>query len=118
MNTFTVELKSLEMTDTQFYELCVNNRDFRFERNSKGDLIIMSPTGGETGNLNAGLTAQLFNWNDIYNLGIAFDSSTGFTLPNGSDRSPDVAWIPISKWENLTGEQRQKFLPLCPDFVI
>ncbi len=118
MDNFNVELKYLEMTDTQFYELCVNNRDFRFERNSKGDLIIMSPTGGETGNRNGRLIQQLFNWNDIYHLGIAFDSSTGFTLPNGNDRSPDVGWIPINKWENLTLEQRQKFLPLCPDFVI
>ena len=107
-----------KLTDEQFYQLCQANRDLRFERNETGDLIIMSPTGGETSNRNGRLIQQLFNWSDRDNTGIAFDSSGGFKLPNNADRSPDAAWIPIDKWDALTSEQKQKFLPLCPDFVI
>lgn len=114
----TIYFQSFKLTDEQFYQLCQDNRDLRFERNSNGDLIIMPPTGGETGNRNAGITAQIWNWNQQNKLGIVFDSSTGFNLPNAAERSPDVAWIPLHKWNNLTQEQQQKFLPLCPDFVI
>jgi Uma2 family endonuclease len=78
----------------------------------------MPPTGGETSNSNASLTAQLWLWNNIYKLGKVFDSSGGFKLPNGADRSPDAAWIPLEKWDALTVEQKERFLPLCPDFVI
>ncbi|NEO54851.1 MAG: Uma2 family endonuclease [Okeania sp. SIO3B5] len=119
MNSFTIELDSvIEMTDEQFFQLCQKNQDLRFERNAKGDLIIMSPAGAETGNRNGRLTQQLFNWADRNQLGIPFDSSAGFNLPNGDNRSPDAAWIPIEKWNNLTPEQRTKFLPLCPDFLV
>ncbi|MDY7006318.1 MAG: Uma2 family endonuclease [Cyanobacteriota bacterium] len=119
MNSYTLELDSvIEMTDEQFFQLCQKNQDLRLERNAKGDLIIMSPTGGETSNTNAGLTAQLWNWNAKTKLGKTFDSSGGFKLPSGADRSPDAAWIPIEKWNNLTPEQRTKFLPLCPDFLV
>ena len=78
----------------------------------------MPPTGGETGHRNGRLIQQLFNWSDRDGAGIAFDSSTGFILPNGANRSPDASWIPIAKWNALTIEQKQKFLPLCPDFAI
>ncbi|MCU0535923.1 MAG: Uma2 family endonuclease [Hydrococcus sp. Prado102] len=118
MTSFTLNLQSIQLTDEQYFQLCINNRDLRFERNANGDLIIMPPTGGTTGNRNAGLTAQLWFWNELNKLGMVFDSSTGFKLPNGADRAPDVAWIPLDKWNALTGEQQQKFLPLCPDFVI
>ncbi|NET43758.1 Uma2 family endonuclease [Okeania sp. SIO2B3] len=106
------------MTDEQFFQLCQKNQDLRFERNAKGDLIIMSPAGAETGNRNGRLTQQLFNWADRNKLGIPFDSSASFNLPNGANRSPDASWIPIEKWNNLTPEQRTKFLPLCPDFLV
>ncbi|MFM6038412.1 MAG: Uma2 family endonuclease, partial [Sphaerospermopsis kisseleviana] len=83
MNALTVNFKSvIEMTDEQFFELCQNNRDLRFERNANGDLIIMPPTGGETGNRNGRVNQQLFNWTDVDGTGIAFDSSTCFKLPN------------------------------------
>lgn len=118
MDTLTLDFQSIDLTDEQFYQLCINNRDLRFERNANGDLLIMSPTGGETGNRNGRLIQQLFNWSDIDNTGIAFDSSTGFKLPNGADRSPDAAWIPLAKWNALTSQQQQRFLPLCPDFVV
>jgi Uma2 family endonuclease len=118
MTNFTLNLQSIPLTDEQYFQLCINNRDLRFERNANGDLIIMPPTGGTTGNCNAGLIAQLWFWNELNKLGMVFDSSTGFKLPNGADRSPDVAWILLNKWNALTSEQQQKFLPLCPDFVI
>ncbi|MDR9405202.1 MAG: Uma2 family endonuclease [Halothece sp. Uz-M2-17] len=118
MDTITINLDSVQLTEEQFFQLCANNRDFRFERNAKGELIIMPPTGGETGNRNARITQQLLNWTDQDGTGIAFDSSTGFKLPNGANRSPDSAWLPLSRWETLTPQQRQKFIPLCPDFVI
>ena len=118
MTTFTLNLNSIKLTDEQFFQLCQDNHDLRFERNANGDLMIMPPTGGETGNRNAGLTAQVWIWNEQTKLGKVFDSSTGFKLPNGADRSPDVAWIPLERWNNLTVEQQKKFLPLCPDFVV
>jgi Uma2 family endonuclease len=119
MNALTVNLKPvLELTDEQFFQLCQANRDLRFERTATGELIIMPPTGGETGNRNAGLTAQLWIWNEQNKLGIAFDSSTGFKLPNGADRSPDASWLRLERWNALTQEEQTKFIPLCPDFVV
>ncbi|MBD2691277.1 Uma2 family endonuclease [Anabaena catenula] len=119
MNALTVSLKSvIDMTDDQFFQLCQNNRELRFERTANGDLIIMPPTGGETGNRNGRLNQQLFNWTDADGSGIAFDSSTCFKLPNGADRSPDASWIKLERWNALTDEEKQKFPPICPDFVI
>lgn len=118
MDTLTLDFKSIELTDEQFYQLCLDNRYLRFERNANGDLVIMPPTGGETGNRNGRIIQQLFNWSDRDGTGIAFDSSTGFKLPNGANRSPDASWIPIAKWNALTNLQKQRFLPLCPDFAI
>ncbi|GAX38241.1 Uma2 family endonuclease [Nodularia sp. NIES-3585] len=119
MNALTVNLKSvIEMTDEQFFQLCQNNRELRFERNANGELIIMPPTGGETGNRNGRITQQLMNWTDADGTGIAFDSSTCFKLPNGADRSPDASWIKLARWDALTDEQKEKFPPICPDFVV
>ena len=108
----------IHLTDEQFYRLCQANRDVRFERDSKGHLIVMPPTGGVTGKRNADLTTDLNLWNRQTNLGIVLDSSSGFKLPNGANRSPDAAWVKLEHWETLTSEQREMFLPLCPDFVI
>jgi Uma2 family endonuclease len=118
MNSVTLNTTALHFTDEQFVQLCRDNRDLRFERNANGDIIIMPPTGGETGHRNARIIQQLLNWTDTSNLGIAFDSSTGFKLPNGADRSPDAAWIPWERWRAIAPEQRQQFLPLCPDFIV
>jgi len=118
MNLLTIKLDPLTLSDEQFYQMCQNNRDLRFERTCRGDLVIMPPTGGETGNRNVEIAYQLQAWSRNNKLGIAFDSSTGFKLPNGSDKSPDAAWIPLEKWNSLTLKQQQGFLPLCPDFVI
>ena len=119
MNAITINLNSIiQMTDDQFYQLCQNNRDLRFERNAQGELIIMPPTGGGTGKRNFDINLELGIQNRQKQLGVCFDSSTGFKLPNGADRSPTGAWIPLNKWNNLTLKQQEKFLPLCPDFVI
>ena len=118
MDTLILDFQSIELTDEQFYHLCRNNSNLRFERNANGDLLIVSPTGGETGNRNIEIAYQLQAWSRRNKLGLAFDSSTGFKLPNGANRSPDASWIPLNKWNSLTVEQQQKFLPLCPDFVI
>ena len=119
MNALTVNLQSvLELTDEQFFNLCQANRDLRFERTATGELIIMPPTGGETGNRNGRLNQQLFNWSDTDDTGIAFDSSTCFKLSNGADRSPDASWIKLQRWDALTEEEKQKFPPISPDFVV
>lgn len=109
---------TLELTDEQFFQLCQNNRDLRFERTANGELIIMSPTGSETGRRNSGLNFQLTAWNIQNNLGVVFDSSSGFKLPDGSDISPDSAWVRRDRWDALTPEQKEKFAPICPDFVV
>ena len=118
MAVVEIKFESWQLSDEQFFQLCQDNRDLRLERNPKGDLIIMPPTGGETSNSNAGITAQLWLWNNLHKLGVVFDSSGGFKLPNGADRSPDAAWIPLEKWQALTPQQKERFLPLSPDFVI
>jgi Uma2 family endonuclease len=108
----------LTLTDEQFEKLALANRDIRLELTAQGELIIMPPTGGETGSRNFELYLDLGNWNRRTRLGRAFDSSTGFQLPNGAKRSPDMSWITQAKWESLSPEQRKKFLPLCPDFAV
>ena len=119
MQALTLDFNSIiDLTDEQFFQLCQANQNLRFERNATGELIIMPPVGGESSNRNAGLTAQLWVWNQKYKLGITFDSSGGFKLPNGADRSPDASWVKLSRWNELTPEQKTKFLPLSPDFVI
>ena len=119
MNALTVDLNSIiSLSDEQYFQLCQANRDLKFERTAKGELIIMPPTGGETGNRNGRISQQLFNWADLDRTGIAFDSSTGFKLPNGAFRSPDAAWIKLERWHTLSPAQKEKFIPLCPDFVI
>jgi Uma2 family endonuclease len=108
----------IDMSDEQFFDLCQLNRDLRLERTSQGDLVIMPPTGGEIGRTNFKLTQVFGNWMDADGTGVGFDSSTGFTLPNGATRSPDLAWVKRSRWEALTPQQREQFPPLCPDFVL
>ncbi len=109
---------TLQLTDEVFEQLCQQNPNLRLERTAQGELIAMSPAGSESGYRNADLLGQLWQWNRQRQLGIVFDSSAGFTLPNGAIRSPDAAWIEQSRWERLTPEQRRKFAPICPDFVL
>ena len=119
MTAITLNLNSIiKLTSEQFYQLCEENPDLKLERNANGELIVMPPTGGETGKSNSTANAQIWTWNEQTELGEVFDSSTGFTLPNKADRSPDVSWVGKSRWSALTPEQKDKFIPLCPDFVI
>jgi Uma2 family endonuclease len=119
MTAITLNLNPIiKLNPEQFYQLCQENPDLQLERTSQGELIVMPPTGGETGQRNSTLNAQIWLWNDQSELGKTFDSSTGFTLPNKADRAPDASWVEKSRWEALTPESREKFIPLCPDFVI
>lgn len=119
MTALTLNLSPIiKLTSEQFYQLCQANPDLKLERNVYGELIVMPPTGGETGKRNSNINLQLGIWNDRTQLGEVFDSSTGFTLPNKADRSPDAAWVEKSRWSALTNEDREKFIPLCPDFII
>lgn len=109
---------ALTLTDEQFEQICYNNRELKFERTAQGELVVMSLTGGDTGERNAELNGQLWLWNRQAKLGHLYDSSTGFRLPNGAIRSPDAAWVSQARWQALTPEQRKKWVPLCPDFVV
>ena len=120
MNTYTLNLKPLakSISVRDFEKLCQLNPELKLETNNRGELIIMSPTGYETGMNNADLLAQFWNWNRKYNLGIVCDSSTGFVLANGAIRSPDVSWIAKERVTKFTKEEKAKFLPLAPDFAL
>ena len=119
MTTITLNLRpTIELTDEQFEQICRANRDLRFERTAEGELIVMSPTGSETGERNWGLNGQLWLWNQQNRLGKGFDSSTGFKLPNGATRSPGAAWVTNERWDALPTQQKRKFAPICPDFVV
>jgi Uma2 family endonuclease len=109
---------SLQWVNEQFFEFCQANKALRIERTAQGDCEIMAPTGGETSWRNSSLIAQLYNWAEQDGSGVVFDSSGGFVLPNGAVRSPDVSWVKKTRLAALTSEQKQRFLPLCPDVVI
>ncbi|MFN4144611.1 MAG: Uma2 family endonuclease [Runella sp.] len=119
MEPITLAFRRIEgFTDDEFYDFCMDNPNLKFERTAKGEIIVMSNTGGITGNRNAEINFQLYAWNRIYKLGKVFDSSTAFRLANGAVRSPDAAFVSVHSWQALSDEQRKKFPPLCPDFVI
>ncbi len=113
-----LNINHTDLTDEQFYSLCQNNPELNFERTPQGVLIIMPPVGGDSGNRESELICDLGIWNRQTNLGFTFSSSTVFKLPNGGNRSPDASWIEGSRWLALTPNQRKKFPPIAPDFVI
>ncbi len=108
----------LEVDEDDFARLCATNRDLRLERTVQGELIVMTPAGSESGARNAKLTIRLGVWAESDGTGVVFDSSAGFTLPDGAIRSPDASWIRKERWDALTAEQRRRFAPICPDFVV
>lgn len=119
MTALTVKFDPIiNLTDEQFFQLCQYNELIRFERNADRTLVIMPLVGGLTSIRNANLTYQLGIWNCDDTLGVAFDSSTGFTLPNGAVRSPDASWLKRNRWNALSQEQKERFAPVCPDFVV
>ncbi|HEY9402511.1 MAG TPA: Uma2 family endonuclease [Pyrinomonadaceae bacterium] len=117
-SSLTINARALDLTDERFLKLCQDNRDLRLEMTAKGELIIMGPTATETGRRNAGLNFQLYLWARQDGTGVCFDSSAGFTLPNGAKVSPDASWITKERYEALTEVEREQFAPLCPDFVV
>jgi len=110
--------QTFKVTHEQFQQIAAVNRDLRLERTATGKLIVMPPTGSETGNRNLDIEGQLWLWNRQTKLGVAFNSSSGFKLPNGADRSPDASWVKLERWQTLTPKQQEGFAPLCPDFVV
>lgn len=118
MLSVILNLDTVELTDEQFYRLCQVNHDWQLERTAKGELIVMPPVGGMSGEREANFIADLVIWNRQTGLGKVFSSSTIFRLPNGGDRSPDAAWVSLERWQSLKREEQEKFPPICPDFVI
>ncbi len=120
--TVTLQLPrdlNLQVTPSQFAAIAAVNPELKLERTATGELIVTPPTGGETGSRNIRIAYFLVKWiEEEGGNGIAFDSSTGFTLPNGANRSPDAAWVSRERWQALTPAQRKGFVPLSPDFVI
>ena len=114
----TLVLPNGGFSDDQFFEFCQMNDNLRIERTSHGEIIIMSLTGAKTGQRNAELGADFVIWNRQKKGGVVFDSSTGFKLPNGATYSPDVAWVKNERWEALSDKQKEKYAPLCPDFLV
>jgi Uma2 family endonuclease len=114
----TLDLTHVHLSDEQFYQLCVNNPELNIERTARGDLIFLPLAGGVCGIRQMELGGELELWNRRMAFGKVFSSSTIFKLPGGGDRSPDAAWVELSRWQALTPEQRQKFPPIAPDFVI
>lgn len=107
-----------EISDDKFEDFCRQNPDVEMEMTKEGELVIMPPTGGTTGNRNFSLIGHFFNWIEKDQRGVGFDSSTVFKLPNGAKRSPDLSWVKNERWEKLTDREREKFPPLCPNFVV
>ena len=118
--TYTLNIKAFtnSISDRSLEQLCRENPDLRFETDTNGKLIIMPPTGSESGKFNMSLAFQIELWNRQSKTGVVFDSSTGFKLSNGSTRSPDVSWIAIERWNSLSDKQKRSFAPIDPDFII
>jgi Uma2 family endonuclease len=108
----------MQMTEDDFFDFCQINRDLQIERNQLGEVLIMPPTGSETGNREGNILGPLWVWSEEDGTGITFSSSAGFTLSTGAERSPDAAWIKLERWNTLSLEQQQKFAHICPDFVV
>lgn len=119
-DTLVIRLGPLrkKVTDDEFFEFCADNSELRIEMTKEGQMIIMMPTGSEGGNRNYLLTVRFGMWAEAEGSGLGFDSATGFTLPNGAKRAPDLAWIVRERWEAIPKKQRKKFAPICPDFVV
>ena len=113
-----LKLKNTTFSDKEFLAFCEQNRELRIERTKEGNIIIMSPTKSNTGNKNLEIATDLNLWNRQTKYGKAFDSSTGFTLPNGAMRSPDASIIAQARWDQLSDAEKNSFAPICPEFVV
>jgi len=113
-----LNVRTVRLTDDQFYRLCCDNPDLRIELTADGELIVMSPANPNTGRKNARITMRLGIWTEQDGTGECFDSNSEFTLPNGAKRAPDGSWIPKKRWNRFTEEEKNRFTEICPDFVI
>jgi Uma2 family endonuclease len=117
--TYQLNMEALgSFTDEQFFNFCQQNKELRLERDYQGQIIIIAPTGSETSKTNASLLGMLWAWNYVYKLGEIFDSNGGFRLPNSAIKAADVAWIHKDRWAKLSQTEKEKFAPICPDFII
>jgi Uma2 family endonuclease len=116
MTETLVRLKN-RLSDDEFFDLCQMN-ELRMERLKDGTIIIMEPTGSETGSFNGDVYYEVSTWNKHTHNGKTFDSSSGFTMPDTSVKSPDSTWIAKDRWQELAADLRKKFAPIAPDFVI
>ncbi|MBV6647624.1 MAG: Uma2 family endonuclease [Cyclobacteriaceae bacterium] len=113
------ELKlPVNLSDDELFELCVSNDQLRIERDLKGKIFVMSPSGSFSSYVSTKILIALGSWNELNSNGVVFDSSAGFLLPDSSVRAPDVAWLAKHKWSSLSKQEKQKFAPVCPDFVV
>ncbi len=118
MQSISIHTQSANLSEEQFFMLCSENRELRIERDKDKNIIIMAPTFSETGKHNFAIALKLGLWNEKQKSGYCFDSSAGFTLPNGAMRAPDVSWIKKEKWDGLSKENKDRFAHICPDFII
>jgi Uma2 family endonuclease len=118
MPRIMLNVESVGLSPEQFFRLCRDNPELRLELTARKEIVIMSPTNSKTGKKNAQITFQLVRWSNEDGSGVAFDSSAGFTLPNGAKRSPDASWITQPRWDALTSHQTEELAPICPDFVL
>jgi Uma2 family endonuclease len=118
MEKVEIKTDSVNLTEEQFFMLCSRNKELRIERDKHQNIIIMAPTGSRTGNYNFKLSVVFGNWCEKNNSGIAFDSNAGFTLPNNAMRSPDLSWIKNERWDKISENDKDRFAPICPDFVV
>ncbi|MCU0426812.1 MAG: Uma2 family endonuclease [Candidatus Kapabacteria bacterium] len=118
MEAITLDVSAIGgLTDDEFFMLCASNKMLRMERTAQGEIMLLHPTGTGSGYRNSDLNAQLAYWNKRYRQGMVFDSSAGFTLPSGAVRSPDASFVLQERWDVLSEEQKEKFAPVCPDFI-
>jgi Uma2 family endonuclease len=113
-----LNVESVGLTDEQFFRLCCDNDDLRFELTARKELVIMSPAGAKTSWRNNLICTHLTNWAEKDATGLVFESSAEYSLPNGAKRAPDASWIRKDRWEALTEEEQEKFPRICPDFVV
>ena len=120
MSTLTLKFPQhigLHVSQTEFAAIAAVNRNLRLERTADGELIVNPLTGSESGRRYIKIGRYLDEWTDSYG-GVCFDSSSGFELPNGATRAPDISWVSRDRWDDLTEEEKESFVPLCPDFVV
>jgi Uma2 family endonuclease len=106
------------MSDEELMRFCAANDFLRVERDANGEILVMTPAGNRTGRKNTAIISALDKWAESDGRGYAFDSNTGFTLPDGSMRSPDAAWVAAARWDSLSEYDKERFSPICPEFII